>query len=73
MSQLLVALLPLYQDEDFILCDMPLAKGYALAHAIGEQSGMKTVWADEAGESQASQMEQARKIIFSNHSNVVEQ
>ncbi len=64
-----MALLPLYRDEDFILCDMSLAKGYSLAHAIGEQNGNKTVWADQAGESQASQMEQARKIIFANRAN----
>lgn len=63
----MIALLPLYRgDEDFVLCDMGLGKCNALAHAIAEQNGTGTVWADEAEADQSAQIERAREIMRSN-------
>lgn len=63
---MLVALLPLYRDEDLILCDMPLAKCYDLVHALSIQNGAVTIWADEDTESQEHEVNQARDIIRRN-------
>lgn len=64
LAQYLVALLPLYYgNEDFILCDMPLAKGYSLIHAISSQNGGNTVWADQVNNTQADIMRRAREIL----------
>ncbi len=59
--------MPLYRDEDFVLCDMGLAKCYALVHATAEQNGVDTVWADEDESDQITQMTQAREIIRNNY------
>lgn len=66
MTQILVALLPLYRDEDLILCDMGLAKCYALVHSLAEQNGVDCIWADEDEEGAAAQIQQAREIIRNN-------
>lgn len=45
---------------------MPLAKGYSLIHAIGEQNGVETAWADEEQESHESVLQQVRTILKAN-------
>lgn len=66
-----MVLLPLYSfradAEDYILCDMPLAKCNALAHSLADQNGTATVWADEDTEDQAAILQQAREIMRNNY------
>jgi len=46
---------------------MGLAKCYALIHAIADQNGAETVWADEDQGGQVACMEQAREIMRNNY------
>ena len=58
-----MALLPLYRDQDYILCDMPLARCYAIVHALSVQNGVECVWADEIQSGQTHDVERARELI----------
>jgi len=46
---------------------MGLAKCYALIHAIADQNGAETIWADEDKGGQVAWLEQARSIMRSHY------